>query len=184
MIKKIIAFTVALVCWLGGMAQKVIINGEETDRLLQWSDFTGRPDKTVDFFAFTYWNISYHYDAFLFQKDTVKWKVIIIVELGKNSWKKNDKISDSLLRHEQGHFNIGRLCATELQLKVDTTVFLKPDYQGKLAAIIRESVEKYKKKDLLYDEETNHCKNREQQLKWDIFFTTELARLEKLQHKN
>ncbi len=181
MFQRPILFIAALVFVLAGNTQKIMISGQQTSRPLVWDDFKGQPDGSVDYYAFTFWNISYQYDAFQFEKDVVKWKVNIIVELGKNSWKKNGKLSDSLLSHEQGHFNIGILCAMELQYTVDNTVFMKNDYQQKLTAIIREGVEKYKQMDLLYDKETEHLKNREQQKKWDLFFSTEIARLKKLQ---
>jgi predicted secreted Zn-dependent protease len=152
-------------------AQRIIIGGEETSRLLKWSDFTGSPDYGV-----TYWNISYSYDAFQYKGDTAKWKVQITVELGKNSWKKKDKITDTLLKHEQGHFDIGILCAMELQQRVNATVFFKNDYQAKLALLIKEVVDIYKKMDLQYDEETKHHANREQQWKWDAFFAEKIKR--------
>ena len=157
-------------------AQKIIINGEETLRLLRWDDFRGRPDNGSPYFAFTYWNTSYKYDGFVFKGDTVKWKVQITLDLGQNSWKKKDKVTDSLLKHEQGHFDVGILCAMELQEKFNKTVFLKNDYQAKLSAIIKETVDKYKKMDLLYDDETNHYANREQQWKWDAFFDSKIKR--------
>jgi predicted secreted Zn-dependent protease len=157
-------------------AQRIIIGGEETSGLLKWSDFTGSPDYGVEYFGFTYWNISYNYDAFQYKGDTAKWQVQITVELGKNSWKKKDKITDTLLKHEQGHFDIGILCAMELQQRVNATVFFKNDYQAKLAVLIKEVVDKYKKMDLQYDEETKHHANREQQWKWDAFFAEKIKR--------
>jgi predicted secreted Zn-dependent protease len=181
MLQRSVLFVVALIFVFAVEAQKIMISGQQTSRPLVWEDFKGQPDGSVDYYAFTYWNISYQYDAFQFEQDVVKWKVNIIVELGKNSWKKNGKLSDSLLSHEQGHFNIGILCAMELQHTVDNTIFLKTDYQTKLAAIIKETVERYKQMDLLYDKETDHLKNREQQKKWDRFFSAEIARLKKLQ---
>ncbi len=90
-----------LLFYLNTSAQKIILGGEETSRLLTWDDFRGKPDKDSTFFAFTFWNISARYDAFLFRGDTVDWKVTVVYELGKDSWKKKDKLSDSLLRHEQ-----------------------------------------------------------------------------------
>ena len=153
-----------------------MINGEETSRLLKWSDFSGNPDNGVDYFAFTYWNISYKYDAFQFKGDTIKWQVQIILDLGKNSWKKKDKISDTVLKHEQGHFDVGIICAMELQERINNTIFLKGDYQVRLSAVIKEVVDKYKKMDLQYDVETNHSVKREEQWKWDAFFAIKIKR--------
>jgi predicted secreted Zn-dependent protease len=167
---------ILLFCSMQTSAQRIIIGGEETSRSLKWSDFTGSPDYGVEYFGFTYWNISYSYDAFQYKGDTANWQVQITLELGKNSWKKKDKITDTLLKHEQGHFDIGILCAMELQQRVNTTIFFKNDYQAKLAVLIKEVVDKYKKMDLQYDEETKHHANREQQWKWDAFFNEKIKR--------
>jgi len=176
MLPKNILLVVIICGSLSSSAQRIIIDGKETSRLLTWDDFKGRPDNAIAYYAFTYWNTTYKYDAFQFKGDTVKWQVQIAVELGKNSWKKKDKITDTLLKHEQGHFDIGILCAMEMQETINTTIFLKNNYQSKLSTLIREIAEKYKKMDLQYDEETNHYANREQQWKWDAFFADKINR--------
>jgi len=165
-----------LLCSVQLSAQKIIISGQETSRLLNWDDFTGKPDKEAAYHAYTYWNTSYKFDAFQFKGDTVKWNVVITVELGKNSWKKKDKITDTLLKHEQGHFDIGILCAMEMQQRINATVFMKNNYQATLAAIIKEVVDKYKQMDLQYDAETAHHANRPEQWKWDAFFAANIKR--------
>lgn len=176
MLFKKLLLSVIILYSVSSFAQHIIIDGKETSRLLTWNDFKGRPDNGVEYHAFTYWNITYKFDAFKFSGDTVKWQVQITVELGTNSWKKKDKITDTLLKHEQGHFDVGIICAMELQERINSTVFFKNDYQSKLSAIIREVVDKYKKMDLLYDEETKHHANREQQWKWDAFFESRIKR--------
>ncbi len=177
MLLKYVVAGLLLLCSLRTTAQRIIINGEETSRLLKWDDFRGSPDHGSPYFAFTYWNTSCKYDAFMFKGDTVKWKVQITLDLGQNSWKKKDKVNDSLLKHEQGHFDVGILCAMELQEKINKTIFLRNNYQSKLSTLIKETVDKYKKMDLQYDEETRHYANREQQWKWDAFFDSKITRL-------
>jgi len=174
-LKKILSTLTLLYC-LQTSAQKTIINGEETSRPLKWDDFTGQPDNASPYFAYTYWNTTYRYDAFVFKGDTVKWQVQVTLELGKNSWRKKDKVTDTLLRHEQGHFDVGTLCVMEMQQRINNTVFLKNNYQAKLSSIIKEVVDKYKKLEVQYDEETNHYANREQQWKWDTFFAEKIKR--------
>jgi hypothetical protein len=158
-------------------AQKIMIGGEETTRPLTWDDYKGKPDKESTFFAYTFWTISTQYGDFLFKSDTVDWKVTVVYELGKDSWKKKDKTSDSLLRHEQNHFDIGRICSAELQSKINSTTFLKSNYQVKFNLMVNECISKCKKMNYQYDVETNHGGNREQQLKWDAFVSGELQKL-------
>ena len=156
-------------------AQKILINGVEGSPQLTWEDFKGKPDKSSPFFAYTYWSVTYRYAPFSFKGDTVKWNVEIILDLTKDSWKKKDKLSDSLLKHEQGHFDIGVICAEECQSVVNATVFLKnTDYKYNLQRIVGNTVEKYKRMNAQYDIETNHGKNREAQKRWDTFFAERL----------
>lgn len=168
-----------LVVWsFQASSQRILKNGIESSPVLTWDDFKGSPDISSPYFAYTYWYVTFAYDAFLFKKDTVDWKVIITVELTKNSWKKMDKISDSLLQHEQGHFNIGRICAMEAQRKVNAAIFLKStNYQEKLKAMVVEIVDKYRLLELKYDEETLHGSNPNEQLKWNSFFRGELSKM-------
>jgi hypothetical protein len=157
-------------------AQRIIVNGQETSRLLKWDDFTGRPDQGAEWHAFTYWNITTRYDAFNFKGDTAKWNVMVTVEFGKNSWYKKDKVTDTLLKHEQGHFDIGILCAIELDQRIKSTAFFKANYQAKLNVLVHEVIDKYIKLEKDYDEETRHFTDREQQWKWDAFFDSKIRR--------
>ncbi|MBI5856238.1 MAG: DUF922 domain-containing protein [Sphingobacteriales bacterium] len=157
-----------------GKTQRVIIDGKESSPILTWDDFKGRPDEGSTYNAFTYWYVSYGYDAFQFKGDTAKWKVKVTLELENRSWKKDGKVNDSLLIHEQGHFDIGRICALEVQRKVDNTVFFRSNYAASLKQMVDEIIEKYRKMEKDYDKETDHYHNREQQKKWDNFFMKEL----------
>jgi len=163
-----------LLCFFSASGQTVLINGEKTTRPIRWDDFTGTPDQSTNLFAYTYWNIRYNWDAFTYKGDTAQLKVNVIVELGKNSWKKTDKVTDSLLDHERGHFYIGWLCAIAFQKRVNAAVLLRQNYESVIAGIFNEELEKYRQMELLYDNETNHFYNRVQQRKWDLYFEKEL----------
>lgn len=168
-----------LACLLTGMlfcnagslpAQTVIINGEKINRPLRWADFTGNPDNNTDLFAYTYWYVTYKWGPFSFKADTVKWKVEVTLELEKRSWQKPEKVSDSLLAHEQGHFNIGLLFARTFLQRVNNTVFFRHNYEARIAEIFKEELEKFRQLEIKYDQETDHFTNREQQQKWDAYF--------------
>jgi len=170
----IVAVVLLFPCALS--AQTVIINGEKTTRSLRWDDFTGPPDPTTALYAYTYWYVSYKWDAFQFNGDTARWKVKVTLELQKRSWKKPETVTDSLLEHEQGHFNIGWLLAIAFQQRVDQTVFFRQNYEQRAAEIFNEEFEKYRKLELQYDKETKHFHDREQQKKWNLFFKKELEK--------
>lgn len=173
---KYILFCFILFCYQHIQAQQILVNGKEKSPQLNWDDFKGKPDHGSPFFAYTYWSVNYAYEAFTIRGDTVKWNVKIILDLTKDSWKKKENLSDSLLNHEQGHFDIGRICASETQRLVNTTVFLRTNnYKEQLQKLVVNTVEKYRKMNAQYDEETDHGKNRTAQLKWDGLFSAELS---------
>jgi hypothetical protein len=97
-----------------------------------------------------------------------------VILLDSCSWVKKGKETDELLSHEQGHFNIGKLCAIELTNSISKTVFLKSDFSDKFNAIYKEIRDKYEVMNGQYDLETNHSKDKVNQKKWDDFFKEKL----------
>lgn len=174
--KKILT-TLFLFCSLQLLsAQTVIIKGEKTNRALRWSDFSGEPDHNSSLFAYTYWYVRYQWAPFSFKADTVKWTVEVSLEFEKKSWHKPEKVSDSLLAHEQGHFTIGFLFARSFRERVNRTVFLRHTYERQIASIFQEELEKYRELERRYDKETEHFNNRPAQRKWDDYLKKEMAK--------
>ena len=160
-------------------SQKVFINGREGDRSLTWDDFKGKPEKESSFGAYTYTNFKAIPGSFKFKGDTLVWDQPLeyTLELGKDSWVKKDKRSDTLLQHEEGHFIIGKLLVLELNSRVKAATFMKRDFQTKLNSIVKEVADKYREMEKTYDRETSHSMNRIQQWKWNEFFVKEVKRL-------
>ena len=92
----------------------------------------------------------------------------------KKSWAIKDEVSDELLVHEQGHFNIGILCIREIMEKFKQTKFTKSNFSQLLSNLFKSTTNKYSELTLNYDKETDHSKNKVQQAKWNKFFTEEL----------
>lgn len=177
MILKIV-FTFLLISIVNtAAAQKIIINGTEGNRPLQWSDFTGKPDDSNPYYALTYWNTRYKFSGVQFDGD----KAIIngfeaTLELDpKNSWLKKGKETDELLKHEQGHFDIGRLYLKEALKKMASASFTRANFQAELQRIFSETHKKYTDMGTQYDNETNHSINKDEQKKWNAFFSKELT---------
>ncbi|GAB2595804.1 hypothetical protein GCM10027190_50020 [Spirosoma areae] len=78
-----------------------------------------------------------------------------------------DKKTDELLQHEQGHFNIGQLCALRFNKVIKSTILLKSNYVEKINLIFKSILAEANQMDLQYDEETNHSRNRSEQKKWN-----------------
>ncbi len=93
----------------------------------------------------------------------------------QNSWAKMDYVTDNLLVHEQGHFNLGILCVREIMAKYREAHFTKTNFNALLQNIINEASKKYNDMGLKYDKETDHSKSSEQQIKWNNFFLEQLG---------
>ena len=160
-------------------SQKVVIHGKEGDRPLTWDDFKGKPDFDSPYGAYTFTAFQSKGKSFTYRGDTVVWDgpPEYWVELGKDSWVKKEKRSDTLLQHEEGHFTLGKLLVLELNARMRSAIFLKRDYQLKINSIVKEVSDKYRALSILYDKETNHSKNRPEQWKWNTFLAAELQRL-------
>jgi hypothetical protein len=79
-----------------------------------------------------------------------------------------------LLKHEQGHFDIGFLCHQEIISRFKNEILLRSDFQNKARAIFTDTMKKYHEMQLKYDEETNHSKNKESQEKWNVLLANTL----------
>ncbi|MBX2931579.1 MAG: DUF922 domain-containing protein [Chitinophagaceae bacterium] len=158
-------------------SQKIIVNGEESTGKISWSDFTGKVDKNSSYFAFTSYKFKTKVGTIKFIGDSVVISSFdVILELdNKNSWAKKDKITDELLVHEQGHFNIGILCVKEIMANYKKAKFTKSNYSTLLQSIVSDASKKYKEMGLKYDRETNHSKNKEEQEKWNTYFKENLS---------
>jgi hypothetical protein len=157
-------------------SQDIFINSINKNRPLTWDDFKGAPDRNSGTDAFTVWNINYSLGSINFKGDTIKiGKFSVKLQLDeKQSWTKPEKQTTILLKHEQGHFDLGLICQREIIRQLNSTVFLKADFQNKIQSIFSSILEKYHLLGLKYDEETRHSTNQAAQDSWNHFFGGEL----------
>jgi len=170
---------VVLICSSSlAFAQEVIINETNTNRLLTWDDFKGRSDNSSPHDAHTYWDLSYSMQGIYFKGDTAKiGSFSVKLELnGKRSWVKKEKQSTYLLKHEQGHFDIGLICQREVIRQLNNTVFFRSGFQEKIQSIFSTIMQQYQLLGNTYDGETRHSMNPDAQERWNLFFAKELAK--------
>ena len=158
-------------------AQKVIINGAEGNRPLQWKDFTGRADNSSSFFAYTRWKSNFKFGPMQAKGDSVMVSGFeITIELDpEKSWVKKEKATDNLLLHEQGHFNIGLIYMKDLLQKVPATTFSRARFQQEIKAILDDTNKRYNEMSQQYDNESGHSKNKDEQERWNAIFSKALA---------
>jgi hypothetical protein len=173
-------FCIILLLFAGHLlnAQDIIINGKKGNRLLTWNDFKGEPDMHSYHDALTFWNIDYGLKNIALKGDTIRiGSFSVTLSLDNNKcWIKPQKQSDRLLKHEQGHFDLGLICQREIINTMNNTVFLKADFQQKINSIFSSILNKYQSLGQQYDKETNHSINQQSQDTWNAFFDKELNR--------
>jgi len=152
--------------------QKVFIGGEEGARMLTWNDFKGMPDNSSPFFAFTAWNTKYKFSSVRFEgeKAILNGFEMTLEFDAKNSWKKKGKETDALLKHEQGHFDVGLLYLQEVLSTVASTSFSRTGFKEEIQKLIKGIHKKYVDMGDQYDKETDHSKEKDEQEKWNVFF--------------
>ena len=178
--KSLLLLLFPLFTTLNARSQEITISGSKTNRPLEWSDFKGEPDRTSPYFANTRWNIGYTMPSIKVTADSVPLTGFVVkLELdSKRSWVKSGKETPGLLKHEQGHFDIGRLCQLELVSTLNKTYVVPAQLSTKVGGIFHAVMDKYHNMGLQYDKETDHNLNAEAQEKWNRFLASELARLE------
>lgn len=151
-------------------SQTIIISGEKTSRKLKWSDFSGKPDKSSGHYAYTWWNINYRTGQAEMKGDSIYFPNLVITLIldPDKSWRLKDKETDDLLKHEQGHFDVGILCMNELLEKMKGP-FARGGQSG-YQIVFNQTLAKYTQMGAKYDYETQHSRNKEEQKKWNEFF--------------
>lgn len=94
----------------------------------------------------------------------------------KLSWKK-DTISELLLRHEQGHFDISEIYARKMRKVIDELENNKVKERKQYSNAIKKYNNEMKHTHKLYDKETYYGASGEYQEKWDNWISNELLKL-------
>jgi len=179
LLKKAFAILVILLVHQSSFGQTIIVNGQSSSGKLKWEDFTGKIDKTSTFHAYTAYKYRTKIKSIKPSADSViieGFEVILELDHSK-SWARMKNVSDELLLHEQGHFNFGILTMKEILEQVKQTHFTGSNYQVSIQKIVNQVAKKYHDMGRLYDEETKHHMDREQQAKWNDFFKSVLPEL-------
>jgi hypothetical protein len=141
---------------------------------LKWEDFQGIPDSSSKDGAISRPAIKYHLSA---NEDSFNVKVICFFIRSK-SWSKF-KESDTLLMHEQGHFDIAELFSRKLRKAFAEYKFNAQTVGKDIDKLFILNKQERTAMDALYDKETNHSQNKQQQILWNKKIKTELNSLKK-----
>ncbi|MCH5597881.1 DUF922 domain-containing protein [Niabella ginsengisoli] len=138
------------------------------NRKLTWEDFKGSPatvSAKVWFGAASQCDIYLESNAFgLFSKPKFYTSAKFTTFL---SWVKPSQKSDSLLAHEQCHFDIVELYRRKLQKQLDSSNLNFSNAQERAKEMTRQISKQYHNEQAVYDEETRHGSNRIKQKEWE-----------------
>ena len=139
----------------------------QSQRLLTWSDFAGKP--IADHFAGAITSSGFGYHA---QSMHDGRQIEVVVEVyvyfhKKQSWKKDRIHTTYHLAHEQRHFDITRLGAQEFFDRLKNSRLTAKNYQSFMQRLFSEVHAKNNALQDQYDRETNHSINIEKQMEWN-----------------
>lgn len=94
------------------------------------------------------------------------------------SWVIQRDITPELLKHENLHFDIAEVYVRKLRKAMREISFESNEFHEYSHSIQNQILLEFRMAQLLYDAETNHSHNREEQKKWEIKIARELQELE------
>ena len=145
---------------------------------LTWNDFQGIPDTASKNDASSFPGIRYHLH---FDEDSFSTQVTSYF-IKSRSWVKI-KNNDTLLLHEQGHFDINELFARKLRKAFAAYQFNAQTVKKDIKELFVLNQQEKEKMNIQYDKETNYSQDQLQQLSWQKKIQTELNVLEKYTSK-
>ena len=132
-----------------------------TTRRLIWDDFQGAPDRSCSNAALTSSGIEFKYG---FSNETFTYNITCLFDK-KKSWGKLK--NDYILAHEQAHFDISEIHARKLNRLLKSYRFTTPAAAKKeITAIYTGIMKEQTAMQGLYDEETDHSRDKEKQATW------------------
>ena len=142
-------------------------------RKLAWKDFKATPPSVSETNASASTNCGFDVSA---QSNSNRQLIAVSIKnvfYGDKSWVRLNK-SDltKLLEHEQAHFDLCEVYARRLRKRVEDS-----NYKLNIDTAILEVFEAFKQRQLLYDKETNHSRNKEKQAEWIKIIANELQEL-------
>lgn len=140
---------------------------------LTWEDFQGEPKLNSGYVASTNSGISFSYSFSIDdEKLSYDYKVSSFF-YPESSWYIASKVDENILNHEQTHFDISELHARILRKKIDTFVFTK-NIKKEIERIYAENEEDRVAMQHLFDKESDHSKNYENEQKWETYVKKEI----------
>jgi hypothetical protein len=128
---------------------------------LQWQDFEGMADSNSRFAAATstgiVWGYAFKGGSFTFSAQSYFVK--------RKSWKRGE-VTDRMLEHEQGHFDITEIFTRRLKAKATILSSNRRHFEQTIQKLVSDILKEKDKLQRQYDVETNFGTNYMAQTKW------------------
>ena len=162
------------------VSQDVVYNSYEQnevewnkERKLTWEDFKGTPPSITETNAAASTRCGFDVSAESNGSGELIAVTIKNMFFCDRSWVRQDKRNRlDLLEHEQAHFDLCEVYARRLRKRVKDS-----NYKLDIDNAIFEVFEAFRKRQKLYDKETNHSRNNEKQVAWLKTIADELQSL-------
>lgn len=156
---------------------KQITNDEITwskDRKLTWGDYQGVLDSNSQFGAISVLSCSFECKK---RKDTLIFLIVTKLNTKESQVKPKAK-TETLLKHEQTHFDIRELYTRKLRKQFLEFKFSKNTYKKIVDSLYNSNDNMENQYQGKYDKETNLSRNRQKQAEWDKRIAMELQELD------
>ncbi|GAB2537899.1 DUF922 domain-containing protein [Rufibacter soli] len=140
---------------------------------LSWNDFSGSPAEDNPHHALTSTNMEMKVKC---ENNQLKFKVEAVFNT-KDSWTRN-KTSALLLAHEQLHFDLTELHARQLRKRLSQLSNGCGSGAAEMNKYASEAFDNWHKEQDLYDKESRHGLDKDQQMEWIASVETRLKALE------
>jgi hypothetical protein len=155
------------------------IDWSETQKL-NWGNFKGTPNYNTDAVAITASGITYGFSMTTYSNsDKFEFTTEVQAQFyPRKSWYLKEHVNDTVLGHEQLHFDISELFARKFRKRIQTTKFTK-NVKNEISAIYKQINEELQELQQAYDDGSDYSRDYEGQVQWEKFIAKELKKYSK-----
>lgn len=172
---------------LGILCIFLFVQDEETitwskTQKLHWGDFKDQPDYDSDAVAITASGITYGFSSKTYSNsDKIEYTTKVIAQFyPEQSWYLKERVNDTVLGHEQLHFDISELHARKFRKRIKNAKFSK-NIQQEISKIYDQINEELRDMQNAYDTGSDYSRDYEGQVKWQKLVARELEKYNKYQ---
>ncbi|WP_420572436.1 DUF922 domain-containing protein [Kordia sp.] len=175
---------IGILCLFLLVQEEETINWTQSQKL-HWGNFEGAPDYDSDAVAITASGITYGFKSKSYSNsDKVEYSTNVIAQFyPEQSWYLKERVNDTVLGHEQLHFDITELHARKFRKRIKNSKFTK-NIQEEISKIYQEVNKELRDMQNAYDEVSDYSRDYEGQIKWQKFVAEELEKLSEYKQSN